>query len=49
MCDDIATSHATPANQRLLLPGRERLSRRGISYLSDCGGFGTPRSRSASR
>jgi len=35
--------------KRLLLPGRERLSRRAISYWKVCGGFGTPRSRSAGR
>jgi hypothetical protein len=33
----------------LLLPGRERLSRRGVSWTLVCGGFGTPRSRSAGR
>jgi hypothetical protein len=36
-------------NKRLLLAGRERLSRRGVSLNLDCGGFGTPRSRSAGR
>jgi hypothetical protein len=37
-------------NKRLLLSGRERLSRRRISLiLGICGGFGTPRSRSAGR
>jgi hypothetical protein len=36
-------------NQRLLLPGRGRLSRRGLSLILVYGGFGTPRSRSAWR
>jgi toxin HigB-1 len=35
-----------PPNRRLLLSGRERLSRREVSLKNDCGGFGTPRSRS---
>jgi len=38
-----------PPNQRLLLPERERLSRRELSWNLVCGGFGTPRSRSAGR
>lgn len=36
-------------DQRLLLRGRERLRRRAISCLKDCGGLGTPRNRSAGR
>ena len=37
-------------NKRLLLSGRKRLRRR-VVFLIDlvCGGFGTPRSRSAGR
>jgi len=38
-----------PPNQRLLLPGRERLRRRAVSLNLVCGGCGTPRSRSAGR
>ena len=42
--------HCRLPNMRLLLAGRERLSRRRISLaLGICGGFGTPRSRSAIR
>jgi len=36
-------------NKRLLLPGRQRLRRRGLSFNLVCGGCGTPRSRSAGR
>jgi hypothetical protein len=37
-------------NKRLLLPGRERLRRRTVCLMElDCGGCGTPRSRSAAR
>ena len=37
-------------NPRLLLAGRERLSRRRITLILEiCGGFGTPRGRSAIR
>jgi hypothetical protein len=39
-----------PPNQRLLLPGRKRLRRRAVCLtVMDCGGFGTPHSRSAGR
>jgi hypothetical protein len=39
-----------PHNTRLLLSGRERLSRREVCLIElVCGGFGTPRSRSAGR
>jgi len=39
-----------PPNQRLLLPGRKRLSRREVCLMAMvCGGFGTPRNRSAIR
>jgi hypothetical protein len=46
----VARCEQAPPNKRLLLAGRKRLSRRGLSlaYLV-CGGFGTPRSRSAGR
>jgi hypothetical protein len=41
---------STPPNQRLLLPGRSRLSRREVCLMGlDCGGFGTPRGGSAGR
>ena len=37
-------------HQRLLLPGHERLCRRGVSLIHlVCGGCGTPRSRNAIR
>jgi hypothetical protein len=43
-------SFKAPYNQRLLLPGRERLRRRVVCLMKlVCGGFGTPRSRSAGR
>ena len=44
-----SASPRTLPNQRLLLAGRERLSRRVISCLKVRGGFATPRSRSAGR
>ena len=44
-----AHSPKPPPNKRLLLPGRERLSRRGVAFTLVCGGCGTPRSRSAGR
>jgi hypothetical protein len=42
-------SWAALPNRRLLLSGRERLRRRGVSFSLVCGGCGTPRSRSAAR
>ena len=46
----LAAVTSSPPNPRLLLPGRGGLSRRRISLLwVICGGFGTPRSRSAGR
>ena len=41
-------AHVQP-NKRLLLSGRERLSRRTVSLNLVCSGCGTPRSRSAGR
>jgi hypothetical protein len=46
---ELGAVHRQLPNQRLLLAGRERLSRRGISLNLVCGGCGTPRSRSAGR